>query len=234
MRTVPWWGWALAAMGIAITLSAGFWQLGRAEAKRSMQTRIDDLGKAPALRLSGRETDAAPFLLRRVEAVGRWDASRQVWLDNRVYKGRAGYHVVTPLALGGNRHVLVNRGWIAASGERGKLPRVNTPSGEVAVKGIAVEGATRYVELSTRVAEGNVWQNLVLARYRAATGLDVLPFIVRQDADAADDGLTRDWPPADSRRDTHLAYAVQWFGMALAILAYMVFLYVRNRRSATA
>ena len=106
------------------------------------------------------------------------------------------------------------------------------------MQGTAVAFSERYLELSTRVAEGNIWQNLVLERYRAATGLDVLPIIVQQEAGDAgiDNGLVRDWPPADLRRNTNLAYAMQWFGMALAIFIYMLFLhvrYIRSRRHST-
>ena len=231
---MPPWGWLLAAAGIALTVILGFWQLGRAEYKRELQIRIDTLARQPALRLSGGETDAAAFLLRRVEAAGRFDADRQVFLDNRVYQGRAGFHVVTPLLISGTRrYVLVNRGWVAATGNHRQSPPVDVPSGEIAISGTAVEAATRYIELSTKAAEGNIWQNLVLERYRAATGLDVLPFIVQQDAGGTNDGLMRDWPPADLRRNTNLAYAMQWFGMALAIFVYMLFLYVRSRRRST-
>ena len=221
-KQVPLWGTLLAAAGIALTVALGFWQLGRAEYKRELQARI-----------AGREDKVADLLLHRVEATGRYDPTKQVLLDNRVYQGRAGFHVVMPLRISGsNRYLLVNRGWIAAGAERTRAPRVVTPAGEVEVRGRAVEGATRYIELSTQVAEGNIWQNLVIERYRLATGLDVLPLIVQQEAaatNASDDGLTRDWPPADLRRNTNLAYAVQWFALALAIFLYIVVLHVRSR-----
>ena len=34
------------------------------------------------------------------ELAGRYDAPRQILIDNKVHAGRAGYHVVTPLLLG--------------------------------------------------------------------------------------------------------------------------------------
>jgi surfeit locus 1 family protein len=72
---------------------------------------------------------------------------------------------------------------------------------------------------------------MVLERYRQATRLDVQPFILQQTASAAtpDDGLIRDWPPVDLKRNTHLAYAVQWFVMAAAIFIYYVVINVRRK-----
>ena len=230
-KRVPWWGTALAVTGIALTVALGFWQLGRAETKRALQARLDEHAKQAPLTLTGRETEAQALLLHRVQATGRYDPARMVLLDNRVYQGRAGFHVIMPLMIAGGRPVLVNRGWVGHDGVRSKLPQVTTPAGEVPVRGVAVEGATRYVALSTHGTEGNIWQNLVLERYRQATKLDVLPFVVQQDgADALSDGLTRDWPPLDLRRNTNLAYAVQWFALALVIFTYITVLHVRARR----
>ncbi len=231
-KRVPWWGTALAVAGIALTVTLGFWQLGRAETKRALQARLDEHAKQAPLMLTGRETEAQALLLYRVQATGRYDPARMVLLDNRVHQGRAGFHVIMPLLITGGRPVLVNRGWVGHDGNRSKPPQIATPAGEVQVRGLAVEGATRYVALSTQTAEGNIWQNLVLERYRQAAKLDVLPWVIQQDnADAPNDGLTRDWPPLDLRRNTNLAYAVQWFALALVMFIYITVLHVRAGRN---
>jgi len=68
----------------ALTLWLGNWQLSRADYKRELQARYAFL--------SGQE----------------------IFIDNRVYKTRAGYHVLTPFLIeGSSQHVLVNRGWVA-------------------------------------------------------------------------------------------------------------------------
>ena len=231
-KRVPWWGTALAVAGMALTVALGFWQLGRAETKRVLQARLDEHAQQAPIMLTGREADSQALLLHRVQATGRYEPARMVLLDNRVHQSRAGYHVIMPLMIeGGGRPVLVNRGWVGHDGDRSKPPVITTPAGEVQVLGVAVEGATRYVALSGQADEGNIWQNLLLERYRLTTKLDVLPFVVQQEAaDALSDGLTRDWPPLDLRRSTNLAYAVQWFALALAIFIYITVLHVRARR----
>ena len=127
--------------------------------------------------------------------------------------------------------MLVNRGWIAAGVERNRVPPVKTPEGDVVVRGTALQPTERFMELSNQVAEGRVWQNMVLERYRQATKLDVQPVIIQQTEFAApvEDGLIRDWPPVDLKRNTHLAYAVQWFAFAAAIFITYLVLNVRRR-----
>ena len=104
---------------------------------------------------------------------------------------------------------------------------ISTPAGEQLVQGVAVAWSERYLELSTKVAEGNVWQNLVFERYRQATGLELQPFVILQDSAAAD-GLIREWSRPDLGRNTHLAYAFQWYALSLAILIYYLVTHVKR------
>jgi surfeit locus 1 family protein len=226
------WATALMLAGVALTIVLGFWQLGRAQTKQALQGRIDEFARQAPIILGAGEVRPDELALRRVEARGRFDARHAVFIDNRVYKHQPGFHVVMPLRLGqSDKYVLVNRGWIAAGAERTRAPVVNTPVQEVVVRGTAVPPSERFLELSSKVAEGNIWQNLVIERYRQATKLDVHPLIIQQTelAGAPDDGLIRDWPPVDLKRNTHLAYAVQWFALAAAIFIYYLAVNVRRK-----
>lgn len=223
----------LAAIGIVATFLLGQWQTGRATEKEALQSRLEQLGREPAMRVTegGRgNADAHDYLLRRVQFRGRFEPRFAVFVDNRIHGGRPGFHVAMPVRIsGGDRYVLVNRGWIAAGGDR-KAPAVQTPEGEVNIEGVAVPFSERYLELSTKVAEGNIWQNLVQERYRQATGLDIMPFVVQQTG-TQDDGLVRDWPRPDLKRNTHLAYAFQWYALSFAIFVYYLFSHVKRIHS---
>lgn len=217
---------------MALTIALGFWQLGRANEKLVLQSRIDAHAKGAPVTLGRDEVRPGDVLLRPVEARGRFEPRHTVFLDNRVYKQQAGYHVLMPLKLADTeKYVLVNRGWIATGAERQRAPAVKTPEEELVIRGMAVPFSERYLELSSKIAEGNVWQNIVLERYRQATRLDVQPIIVQQTS-PLDDGLVRDWPPVDLKRNTNLAYAVQWFALAAAIFIYYVVVNVRSKPAA--
>ncbi len=223
------WPTLAAVAGVVLTVALGEWQLGRAAEKQALQDRYIELSRQPPVRLGAHEIQPEDVALRRVEVRGRFEPEHTIFLDNRIYNRFPGYHVVMPLRISGSsRHVLVNRGWIAATRDRASPPPVHTPPGEVVVQGVATHPSDRYLELSSEVVEGRVWQNLALERYRAATRLDVLPVMILED-EKAQDGLVRDWPPPDYGRNTHLAYAFQWFALSIAIAVYYLVTNVRRR-----
>ena len=228
------WPMLAAAAGIALTLALGNWQLGRGQEKTALKARLEQLAHEPAINVSTRELAAPDVELRRVEARGTYEPKYMVLIDNRVSHGVAGYHVVMPLRLGdGSRYVLVNRGWVAGTRDRNRLPEVKTPSGTVRVSGLAVVPGKRFLEISTKVAEGNVWQNLTLERYRQAVPIPIQPFMIQQDQqNAASDGLIREWLPPDLGADMHYGYAFQWFALSAVILIFYLVTHVRRKREA--
>ena len=224
-----------AAAGIAATLALANWQLNRAHEKEARGERLEQLAKDPAVALGPEEVTAADLEWRRVIARGRFEPRHAVFVDNRIHRGVAGYHVVMPLELararaGESRYVLVNRGWIAAPPARGAAPQVRTPEGTVEITGTAVVPTKRFLELSDAVAQGNVWQNLTIERYRAAVPIAVQPVVIQQES-PLDDGLVREWDPPNLGVDKHYGYAFQWLALAATLLVFYLVTHVRRRPS---
>jgi surfeit locus 1 family protein len=76
---------------------------------------------------------------RQVTVSGTYDIVHQILIANRSYKGRPGYHVLTPLLIDGEveQAVLINRGFVpyeAAVG--GPLPEAPPQSGTVTLQGV--------------------------------------------------------------------------------------------------
>lgn len=200
-----WWAALLAAAGCGAGVLLGNWQSGRAEDKR-----------------------AAAAAEKRVTLRGTFLAKYTVFLDNKVHRGRAGYHVVQPLRLADGSHVLVNRGWVAADPRRERLPEVRTPAGEASVEGVRLERFPRAMSAGPR-PEGLVWQNIEFGEFAAWSGLALAPYAVEQHS-ALEDGLAREWPRADAAVDKHRSYALQWY--SLAALSVVLFLVLGFRRDA--
>jgi len=119
---------------------------------------------------------------------------------------------VTPLALeGGKAMVLVNRGWIERTADYPRAPQVPVPEGTVEVEGLATL-PPRFLELSADVIQGAVFQNLTIERYRAWSGLDVLPFVVL--ADTPGPGLAVLHERPDAGVSKHREYEFTWFLLA--------------------
>lgn len=225
------WPTVAATLAIVILLMLGNWQLSRAQEKETRQEQLDRLSQQPVISLPTTPIRLEDYQFRQIEVHGRYVPSHTIYLDNKIYRGVAGYQIITPVKLGASSmHVLINRGWIAAGRDRNQLPNVPTPSGEVIVSGIANSPTQRTLELSAETVSGQVWENLHLDRYREATGLTLQTLVILQQDDVKD-GLIRQWSRPDSGAARNLGYAFQWFSMALAVLILYLVLSVKRDRS---
>lgn len=212
---------------IALTIWLGLWQLHRAEEKEARQSLFDARMAEPPLRLTGPVPSAEPLLFRHVHAEGDWLAERQIYIDNQVHEGRAGFAVITPLRLrGSSAAVLVNRGWTPRGREYPRAPRIEVPAGPAAVDGLAVTPPARFIELSADAVTGDVWQNLSIERIRQASGLELLPVVVL--ADPASPGLQPFSERPDAGAARHREYELTWF--ALATTAFVLWLVLNVKR----
>lgn len=212
MKLLP----TLAAFAVmALTIALGVWQVGRAHEKEALASRHDDLAKAPPIDL-GAQTLALHETLEYhpATAQGTWLPEQAVFLDNKVHQGRAGFHVIMPLRIpGSDMHVLVNRGWLPATGDRSQLPQPRTAAGMVRVEGFLRSAPDRFRELSATYREGRIWENITIERYAAWSKLKLQPVILYQ-TDAATDGLLRAWIRPDAGSERNFGYALQWFGLS--------------------
>lgn len=225
------WPTLAAIIVIVIMALLGNWQVSRAQEKEERQERLDQLSQQPAVTVPTVLVELEDLKYRKVEARGTYITAHTIYLDNKIYKGMAGYHIVTPLKLDESAvHVLVNRGWIAAGRDRGKLPEIISPSEVVTVSGIAISPPQKTLELSKDTVSGQVWENLLLERYKEATGLALQPIVIQQ-LDEIKDGLVRKWDRPDSGSARNWGYAFQWYAMALTILIIYLVLSVKREHS---
>ncbi|MGH8747222.1 MAG: SURF1 family protein, partial [Burkholderiales bacterium] len=223
-----WWGAALTVAGCAAFIVLGNWQTHRAQQKRALAARVDAALAGAPLKLPSHQVAAADFALRRVVAQGEFVPAHTVFLDDKIYRGRVGYEVVTPLRLAGTTlHVLIDRGWLPAGARRDVLPEVSTPVGEQRIEGLALTRLPHALELGSGVPQGRVWQNLRIADFSRESGLALLPLVIEQDS-VAPDGLVRDWPRPDSGAARNESYALQWY--LFAVLALVLFVVHSHRR----
>jgi len=203
-----WWAFALAVAGCAVGVLLGQWQMQRAEEKRT-----------------------AVASERRLALRGEFLERYTVLLDNKVNRGRPGYHVVQPLRLADGRHVLVNRGWVAAPSHREQLPQLRTPPGLHGIEGRVLEHFPRAYAPSGAKPEGRVWQNVEVATFAVWSGLRLEPYVLEQHSPLAD-GLARNWPQPDTGVQVHESYALQWYSLAVLSVALFLALSFRRERAA--
>jgi surfeit locus 1 family protein len=214
---------------IAATLWLGRWQTHRAEDKQARQALFESRLHETPVQLTGSVPSAEPLLYRRVRASGEWIPEGQIYIDNQVQLGRAGFFVVTPLRLAGSSDaLLVNRGWVERSSDYPRAPAVAVPRGAVDVTGLATLPPRRVLELSGNTVAGDVWQNLSIERYRDVRRMSVLPVVVL--ADAAGPGLVAVREQPDAGVAKHREYALTWFSLAFTTAVLWIVLNLRKRK----
>ena len=232
----PWWGALLAAVGVSIGTAAGVWQLGRAGEKRELEARFAAGGAAGALQQLVTSEAAPEFRYRTVRVNGRYDSAHQLLLDNISHEGRPGYQVLTPLATTDGT-VLVNRGWVPADGDRRVLPDIRVGDDRRAVSG-RIEWLPRPgIELvAAPPAPGAPWPRRLLfptiAQISAQLAVPLRDYQLLLDP-GDPDGYLREWRPGGMGPDRHVAYGVQWFGLALTVVVIYFVLVSRNGKQAS-
>lgn len=228
-------GWLVTLICIPLFIKFGFWQYGKAQHKMDVQSAYaaslgDSAASFPIALNTLNETNTGFWQYKKVALKGEYDTQYQVLLDNKVEQTRAGYHVITPLKVeGSNRFVMVNRGWIPANHSHANVPKVKTPSGSVSLVGQVWVPSTKFYTLEDTdalAAEGfkSVWQHMDFARYKTLVPFDVSPLMVKLDPNSDAGGFVRNWQVPVKRIATHIGYAYQWFGFAVATL--LIFIYM--------
>ena len=225
------WAITITIVSVIVFLELGKWQLSRADEKNAQHEQLEQYAKQPAVTLPGTLVSLKDFQYRDVDVRGEYLSEYTIYLDNKTYQGRAGYHIITPLKIANSSlHVAINRGWIAIGYDRSVLPSVTEVEGEVKVIGTVVSPEIRTLELSDKFIEGKVWDNFNLQRYQEVTGLKMQPIMVLQ-KDTMKDGLIRDWSKPDSGASKNIGYAIQWFSLAATAIIIFLVLNVKRKNS---
>jgi surfeit locus 1 family protein len=216
-----------AALGMAMLIGLGSWQLQRLEWKRGLIARVEArIGAAPApfaeiekLWTETQDADYTPVVAR---GAFRHDLEAHVFgtLD-----GTAGYYIFTPLELAepidGARFVYVNRGFAPMALKDPARRPEGEIEGEVTVRGLfRGPGHARGVAALVAPVDdpaGNSWYQREPVRFAAAAGISALPVYI----DSFGDETPGEWPKGGVTEveffNRHLEYALTWFGLAATL-----------------
>ena len=214
----------------------GFWQLNRAKEKQIRLHQIEQGGKQTLHDLSLIEAkDLEQF--QQVELLLETQSDVGIFVDNKTHQKAPGYHLLT-LAKDkvSNKLVLVNRGWIFGGGDRNVLPSIDRTSFDWQVKGrlypiteapsTALAGKTEFKSDGIRIP---FVSTETLKDLEKEFNLSIEPYLIRLDKENKS-ALEVDWQWTNMPVEKHLAYAIQWFGLALALLIISIIVAVKRKR----
>jgi surfeit locus 1 family protein len=197
----------------------GAWQIQRYHFKQELvrsyqQNKIS--APLPFSQLKS-EKDISPF--QRVAVSGHYINELTVLLQNRPYKERMGFEVITPLKIGDDKLLLlVDRGWVAGD----QTP----PAVKAVVDEQQISGEIKLLNEHQFILGKNIlnasdspllMQKMDVKELENVTHLAFYPYLLRLSANEPN-GFIRDWIITAVQPERHLGYAVQWFAMALTLL----------------
>ncbi|MGK6313850.1 SURF1 family protein [Neorhizobium sp. DT-125] len=233
---------ALAVLAaLAVLLSLGTWQVQRLHWKEGLLADIAERRAAAPVALSEIEAIAksgGDIEYRRVSVSGAFDHSKERHFF-ATFEGRTGFYVYTPMRLGDGRIVFVNRGFVPYEMKDPAARAAGDVPGEQTVTGYA--RARLGEKPSFLVPDNDLVKNIFywkdIDAMVSAAGLDaskVVPFFVDADASVTNPG---GWPKGGVTQfdlpNSHLQYAVTWYGLAAALAAVAVGAWLRRGRPAS-
>ncbi len=225
-RRVPWMLLTSATIAFVILLGLGTWQVQRLFWKEALLATIAERVSAPPAPLADIEARAA-----RGEDIDYWPVELRGTFVNAgerhffaTYDGQSGFYVYAPLRLADGRAIFVNRGFVPY--DQKELPKRpgSVIEGETAVRGLT---RNRLPAKPSMIVPDNdlsrnifYWKDLdAMARTAGLpAGMAVLPFFVDADATPNPGGLPIGGVTIVDLPNSHLQYAVTWYGLAAALV----------------
>ena len=220
---------------LCLMLTAGFWQLQRAEEKREIFAGLENAesGFVDSVQAFQRLNNYQPVKMR-----GHFVQEPQFLLANQVYQSQPGFHVLTPFYLSDlSAWIMVNRGWTKGpegndfsiskeeiafvEGQKANIPGTGIQLGEVTLSDQPLQEITYFDEsvvfpfLEARLCAKNASKKCI-----------ILAHVIKQNK-AQPGAFVRDWKTGLMKPEKHTAYAVQWFAMS-SVLLFLYVLFVRK------
>lgn len=203
---------------MAFLVSLGFWQLDRADQKRTIEASIQKANTG-VVELIVNQNELLNKEYYEVRLQGSYIGDKQFIYDNQIVDQASGYYVLTPFVLTGQSNaIMINRGFIPWNGRRDQLDDIAVDSTYREIK-IQVSRPIKRIELKTSDIS-NQFPVLIQAidfdvieEISSTSFVDVIGLL----DPSSDDGFVRKWEPYTGSIEKHIGYAIQWFLMALVL-----------------
>jgi surfeit locus 1 family protein len=233
------------ALLLGVLLFAGFsglgvWQVERLAWKRELIARVDARVQAAALAPPGPAAwagvSAAGDEYRHVRTTGVFENDKET-LVQAVTEAGPGFWVMTPLRTDDGYVVMVNRGFVPPEKAAQATRLAGLASGRAMVTGLLRISEPHGGFLRANQPAAGRWYSRDVAAIAQTRGLpQVAPYFIDADASLNAGGWPRGGLTVIRFRNSHLSYALTWFGLAAMVALWGAWPLVeaaRARRRAT-
>ncbi len=218
----------LVGLLVAITARLGIWQLHRLAERRARNAVALAARDLPPIDLATATQGDSTLAGRRGTARGHFLDRGELLLRNRAYRDAPGVQVVSPFAIEGTGTTIwILRGFVNAADGVHPAPIAPPMPGTVTVRGVLAAIPTTGDRGGPLGAGDSTWQRLDSAVAREHQPGSLAVFLYLEGNEDGPGRLPAVEPP-ELGEGPHLSYAIQWFGIATAILAFGI-IFVRKR-----
>jgi surfeit locus 1 family protein len=227
----------LGSLALLILLALGTWQVQRLHWKEGLIQTIDARTHSSPRPLADVEREFAStgdvdYIPVTVSGTFLHSGERHFY---STWQGEAGFNVYTPLALDDGRYILINRGFVPYDVK----DAAKRPSGQVTGR-VTVSGLARNPlpgKPSIMLPDNDVARNIFYWKDRDAmaasaglpAGAKLVPIFIDADNTPNPGGLPVGGVTIIDLPNSHLQYAMTWYGLAAALAAVLI---LRLRRPA--
>jgi surfeit locus 1 family protein len=233
------------ALILGVLLFAGFtglgvWQLERLAWKRALIARVDARVNAAALPPPGPAAwagvSAARDEYRHVRIAGVFENDKETLVQAVTVVG-PGFWVMTPLRTDDGQVVVVNRGFVPTEKAAQATRLSGLTTGRTTVTGLLRISEPHGGFLRANQPAAGRWYSRDVAAIARARGLpQAAPYFIDADASLNAGGWPRGGLTVIRFRNSHLSYALTWFGLAAMVAlwgAWPLLEAARSRRRTT-
>ncbi len=212
----------------AVAVRLGIWQLHRLSERRARNAVELAARDLPPVDLGMATPSETGLAGRRAVAIGHFDPSGELLLRNRAFRDAPGVYVATPFEVEGSGTTLwVLRGFATAPDAVRPGPIPPPASGTVTIHGVLAKIPVTGNRGQPLAAGDSTWQRLdsTVALEHRPEAFTVFLFL---EGGLSGPGRLDSVEPPALGEGPHLSYAIQWFGIATAILTFGI-VFVRKR-----
>jgi surfeit locus 1 family protein len=234
----PWLVVVFGVVALAVLISLGTWQVQRLHWKEALIASIEarrsaeplPLAEIEALHRSAGDVDYMPVTVKGIFRHGGERHFLATW------KGQSGFYIYTPLELDDGRFVFVNRGFVPYGLKDPSKRAAGQVEGEVTVTGLARNPL--HAKPSSLVPDNDPAKNVFYWKDRDAmassanlrAGAEVAQVFIDAGETPNPGGYPVGGVTLIDLPNSHLQYAVTWYGLAAALAGVGIAALVRRRR----